>query len=559
MKLRTSFFDKTVFRKDIIRFAPAWGIYLLGGLLVMLTMLGDRSSDGAAKALSSTIGPFAVINCIFALVNAQLLFGDLFNSRMCNALHALPLRRETWFGTHFAAGMAFSFVPHLIGVLFLLPGLRELWYIGLLWLLSMTMEYLFFFSVATVSVFLAGNRFAMAAVYAILNFLSMIVAWFIQTLYEPLLWGISISTRGFDTFSPVVKLASMSNPVAYERTAYGVEGTTWKFSHLETDDWTYLLVLTALGVAFLGVALLLYRRRALECAGDFLAEKKLNPVFSAVFTLVMAAVFQSFWELLFGNAAYIFFIAGLVMGFFGAQMLLERTVKVFRPKNFLRFGILAAALIASLLITKADPLGITRYIPPRDQVRAVELEGYTITDPEDIERAIHIHQQIIKTGEQSGANVRVSFYYELENGEVVSRSYVVTPQSTAGQLLKTEFFTRPEYVLDYTHWDRYVSGVEEIMIDGNPLEIKDGESYHPEYVRQLLEAIKADCEAGVMAQNWAYCQGEDTKEWRFVDIRYRTERGSVLYCSLRIYPEATNTTKWLNSHKGLWDGAEGFH
>ena len=67
MKLRTSFFDKTVFRKDIIRFAPAWGIYLLGGLLVMLTMLGDRSSDGAAKALSSTIGPFAVINCIFAL------------------------------------------------------------------------------------------------------------------------------------------------------------------------------------------------------------------------------------------------------------------------------------------------------------------------------------------------------------------------------------------------------------------------------------------------------------------------------------------------------------
>ena len=478
---------------------------------------------------------------------------------MCNALHALPLRRETWLGTHFAAGMAFSFVPHLIGVLFLLPGLRELWYIGLLWLLSMTMEYLFFFSIATVSVFLAGNRFAMAAVYAILNFLSMIVAWFIQTLYEPLLWGISISTRGFDTFSPVVKLASMSNPVAYERTAHGVEGTTWKFSHLETDDWTYLLVLTALGVAFLGVALLLYRRRALECAGDFLAEKKLNPVFSAVFTLVMAAVFQSFWELLFGNAAYIFFIAGLVMGFFGAQMLLERTVKVFRPKNFLRFGILAAALIASLLITKADPLGITRYIPPRDQVRAVELEGYTITDPEDIERTIHIHKQIIKTGEQSGANVRVSFYYELENGEVVSRSYVVTPQSTAGQLLKTEFFTRPEYVLDYTHWDRYVSGVEEIMIDGNPLEVKDGESYHPEYVRQLLEAIKADCEAGVMAQNCAYCQGEDTKEWRFVDIRYRTERGSVLYCSLRIYPEATNTTKWLNSHKGLWDGAEGFH
>ena len=44
-----------------------------------------------------------------------------------------------------------------------------------------------------------------------------------------------------------------------------------------------------------------------------------------------------------------------------------------------------------------------------------------------------------------------------------------------------------------------------------------------------------------------------------IDIRYRTEQGGWTYCSLRIYPEATNTTKWLKAHKGLWDGAEGFH
>ena len=38
------------------------------------------------------------------LLAALVLFGDLDNPRMCNALHALPLRRETWFFSHAAAG-----------------------------------------------------------------------------------------------------------------------------------------------------------------------------------------------------------------------------------------------------------------------------------------------------------------------------------------------------------------------------------------------------------------------------------------------------------------------
>lgn len=561
MKLRTSYFNPTAFRKNITRFLPLWGLYTLLLLLVLL-LICDSGSYEVPSSIAETVPLFGVANLVYAFLCATVLFGDLFQSRLCNALHAMPLRREGWFLTNVAAGLSFSLAPTLLcavlGTLALVSSpVDGAWQIPWLVFAAANMQFLFFFGVAVLSMFCAGNRLASLLVYAIVNFFAMLVYWMVDTLYLPMLESVLLQQESFFPFSPVVHICSgeyLTVSYVHDNYYFPIDGS-WAFS----DGWGYLGICTGLGAVLLGVSLLLYRRRALECAGDFLAEKKLNPVFSAVFTLVMAAVFQSFWELLFGNAAYIFFIAGLVMGFFGAQMLLERTVKVFRPKNFLRFGILAAALIASLLVTKADPLGITRYVPDANQVRAVELEGYTITDPEDIERAIHIHKQIIKTGEESGANVRVSFYYELENGEIVSRNYVVTPQSAAGQLLKTEFFTRPEYVLDYTHWDRYVSGVEEIMIDGNPLEVKDGESYHPEYVRQLLEAIKADCEAGVMTQNWAYYQGEDTKEWHFVDIRYRTERGGLLYCSLRIYPEATNTTKWLNSHKGLWDGAEGFH
>jgi hypothetical protein len=59
---------------------------------------------------------------VYALVCALTLFGDLFNSRMCNAIHALPLRRESWFCTHALTGLCFSVVPNLVFALLMMPA-----------------------------------------------------------------------------------------------------------------------------------------------------------------------------------------------------------------------------------------------------------------------------------------------------------------------------------------------------------------------------------------------------------------------------------------------------
>ena len=57
MKLRTSFFEKTVLRKDITRFAPLWAIYFIGGLLVMLNVADSTGANGyyAANNVGATI------------------------------------------------------------------------------------------------------------------------------------------------------------------------------------------------------------------------------------------------------------------------------------------------------------------------------------------------------------------------------------------------------------------------------------------------------------------------------------------------------------------------
>ena len=97
MKLRTSFCNKTLLRKNITRFSPVWGVYTLCLLVGMGLMYMDADNGKVnfwfASHMAKSIQIMGLVNLFFAPITAMLLFGDLFNSRMCNAIHAMPLRR----------------------------------------------------------------------------------------------------------------------------------------------------------------------------------------------------------------------------------------------------------------------------------------------------------------------------------------------------------------------------------------------------------------------------------------------------------------------------------
>ena len=128
MKLRTSS-CKTAFAKDLTRFAPVWGLYLVGILLALLPgLVGDEPAT-VGDTLGRSLGGFAVLNLAYAALCAQLLFGDLFRSRLCNALHALPLKRSHWFFCHVGAGFVFSLVPNTLCALVIMPLLGQYWFV----------------------------------------------------------------------------------------------------------------------------------------------------------------------------------------------------------------------------------------------------------------------------------------------------------------------------------------------------------------------------------------------------------------------------------------------
>ena len=555
MKLRISS-CKTVLAKDLTRFAPAWALYLTGLLMLLIPNMVGYQPATVGESLGETIGGLGILNFLYAALCAQLLFGDLFNTRLCNALHAMPLKRSDWFLSHIAAGLSFSLVPNTVCALLMMPLLREFWFISLLWLAAMTLEFLFFFGLAVLSMFCVGNRFAMVAVYGILNFLSILVLWFGKMVFEPLLFGLYLTAEPFFVLSPVVQLAMGQEYICFERLA-GVR----VFTGLGAG-WGYLLILAGIGLVFGVLALLLYRRRALETAGDFMAVRPLAPIFCVVYTLTVAALFAAMGELFMEEIIY-FFPIGFLVGYFTSQMLLLRTVKVFTRKVFLWFGIFAGVMAACVGLLTLDPLGYSRWTPQPNQVVSVQIsndldtvlavnglypDDYSqwedtlqLDDPEDIAAIIDVHREVTeKRGNYPNSNQRtvsLRICYTLQNGRQVTRVYedCVPAQPLA------EFFSRPECVLGINgDADAFLAQITYVNVEGNKIV--------EEPVRELLEAILADCEAGTMAQDGRY--HDFNKEMNVTWVDFRLPDGT--YRDVRVYSGAENTVAWLKANFDLW-------
>jgi ABC-2 type transport system permease protein len=546
MKSRTSFFNPTVLLKDITRFAPVWGLYLIGGLLIGLDTLSyhsaiDISFGHGAEALASTISSLSTVNLLYAIVTAQVLFGDLFNSRLCNALHALPLRREGWFLTHITAGLLFSFIPNLILCLSFLPYMGELWYVSFIWLLGMAMEYLFFFGVAVFSAMCAGNRVATAAVYALVNFGSMIAYWFVGTFYAPLLYGIVIRMDSFARLCPVAYLADSSDLVLFDRSSHG---SYHSFSYVYqglSEDWVYLAVAAAIGLALLGLGLLLYRRRKMESAGNFVAFSWLKPVFSVVFTLSVGALLEIIGQSFMG-AEYVFLAIGIVVGYFVGQMLLQRTVRVFRLKAFGTCAAIGIALVLSIVLTGIDPLGITRWTPEPAKVEQVIIEdnysivvdehGTVFTTPTLIKKIVAIHEQLVKEGDPTGSSdpYRRRYFrieYHMSDGRQIKREYYYNAYGEAGTMLK-KFYQSPELTLGYADWEEYLPRVDQVYVFGK--------TFFNDEARELVSAIRTDCEAGLTVATF-----DDAPPYTTVFVT--TDDGEMH--SVKIYSYSKNTVDWL--------------
>lgn len=614
MRSRTSCFNPTLYKKNLTRFAPAWGLYtlcLILGLLLIYVNGGTAKRYHFAANLAELIQIMGAINLIYAAIVAQLLFGDLYNSRMCYALHAMPVRRESLFWTNVASGLTFSAVPTAVMALLSLPLLanscfEKAFMIPMYVFAGVNLQFICFFGMAVFCAMCVGNRLTMAVLYGLLNFGAAIAHWLINTVYTPMLYGVVTPDRLAQNLTPVVQLIEspyIEVDQLYDlRKLFGDDvSKITDAAYRLTENWSTLAIWAAVGVAFLILAIVLYKKRDLECAGDAMAFKVLEPVFQVLGAVVTAAAAQFFIsEFLgfYGQYHYMFLLAGLIIGWFACRMLVERGTRVFRLKNWYGLGILTAALALSLFLTSIDILGIETWMPKAESVQSVTLSHhYELTDKADIQKILNLQAEALETRlKESGAYVqdeagnwvrflgvetaaadkgewedidsRYAYYanitYTLESGKEITRRYPVWSDGQAGDDTR-EILSRWEFV-NNNNDTVYVNGketkisvldyvldtLEELYVEGVDNSVKPIDRAMAE---ELVAAVKADCEAGNMAQMRYLHSGhfrrphpEKEGEYYYRPSLQVNLVGKDYGWYMDIYPECENTLNWLREN-----------
>ena len=584
MKLKVCFCNKTVLKTDITRFAPVWASYLLGLAMMVLLQFSGGSDDAAKTSIVYDFNRLCMlgvgINGLYALVVVQALFGDLLNPRLCNALHAMPVTRDGYYGAHLIAGVLFALVPNCLVLLptsLLLP--RQVASVSLLALLALSLQYIFYLGTALTAVQLAGNRIGMVLIYGILNFATVLLYWFVAMVFIPLTYGKDISISWVARICPTVAMYEGTYFAPVDHSYYIGDTYHYVFDGISMGDvWLKAAVCAGLGVVCMAIAQLLYRKRRLETAGDLVAYSILSPFFLALYTLTVAAFLHlAVTQLTQGAISEYFFLPlGLIAGYVTGLMLLRRTSRVFRWRLLVPLGGILAVCALCVLSIATDAFHVIRRVPDAQDVQSVVLApvqmsysnaALTLTEKDEIEDILAYHQGALRNWQKQvgdcllqreghwspGDYYNIQLRYTLKNGSTFQRRYFLEKENPAYDRLKP-YLSTPELSL----------GMDESTFRAAVANATSGESYFyavdggvvADKGRKftnfagLANAVLADCQEGnLMTLTLHTPAGKDSdpdyKIQGWLGILYDNEEQ---YLNISLTDKCTHTLYWISTH-----------
>lgn len=476
MQSKTSYFNGTLFRKNLTRFWPLWGMASFLGALFPLAMLLEliRNPPRNMVPLNFTEAYYSIlsygvpiISLLYAILCAMLVWSYLYNARSVGLMHTLPIRREGLFLTNFLSGMAMMLIPYVVvGGLCILISLAYgcLDPAGLLvTILGVLGESFFYFASATLAAFVTSNLFALPALYFLLHFLAVLLDWLLSLFAEGFLFGHSGGYSGAaEWLSPTVYLMRhVGMDRTYEHrfvrdvnTIYGGY-TESVLTEVHLENAWLIGVYALAGAVLLALAYALYRRRRSESAGDVVAVGWMKPLFrfglAALAALLGGQLLYSlFWEQFQGGnycdalpMAVCMAVAGII-GYYAASMLLAKSLRVFR-KSWKGAALVIVGCVAMCCMLHFDMLGISARVPEISEVKQVSLytadnsyEFFPGEEDELLEQVRQVHQAVVadedyiireqNNGSWHSRGMGVTSFhvtYTLSNGLTVERNYLL--------------------------------------------------------------------------------------------------------------------------------------
>ncbi len=533
MKSKISFFNRTIFKKNITQYWPVWSIYLFFLLIfwpfnIWQTMKVIIDTETSHESLSYysvfsavSIGIEPVVIAIAAVVVAAFLFSYLYTARNTNMIHALPVTRFELFVTNYVSGLVFLIgsqtIAFLIGVL-VCVGLKitciQYLFYGFMYAAGMAF---FFYSMAVFVAMFTGNRMALLAYYFIINMLYVGVVYLLANFQAMVCYGQveTISPGKLEVLSPLFYLER------YVSVSVNHDEMGQVFGLYMNGGFAIGMYAVA-GIVFAAGACLLYRKRNLETAGDLVSIGVIKPIFRWGVALCGGFLISMFIVSTIGdvtsiNALYLDFMISIAIAgsicFFIAQMLIEKNFRVFHKKRVVECAALCGVCFFVLLLFKLDVFGVVEYQPDAQEIeRAFVYLNYPLSvDEEDIPDLLEIQKEVIDkrdeylTNQANGDFYFTTFRYYLKDGSTYTRRYPVAcspdylsdENTPVSRLLvyETDADRLKKKILGPYYNDRslYYDGTIDVYDengDYNTLHIGE------EKLSKLMDAIEKDIEEG---------------------------------------------------------------
>ena len=443
MPSERTFFNKAIYKRALSRFWLIGAAY--AAVLCFLTLMCGRYFNFDTKEIAEYVSYSILSNltrreivaaAAAAVVMAVAVYGWMFRKTSAAYISALPVTREALLISSLLAGLTLLILPCIIAMLvslLLYGGAGPLWTPYLLCsAAAVVLMNIAFFGLASFCTVFTGNAAVLPALYVI-------------ALY------------GFVGIEAVIRYVA-------EFLLFGVRGTGWElavlspvyyFSNYYVGSYSQMLPLSATyaaaGVILAGIAVIFFRHRRMEAAGEVVAVPVLRPIFrwglAAAGSLGMAVLTL---KTVFGVGSYaagnggtpgkvaillLAMLLGAAVGWFGAEALMRKTLRVF-DRHWKGLGVFCALLCVLVIGGKLDVFGVERYQPDVDEIGYAAVNGWgeydetRIMQPENLEALLSLQKDII-------ANKKA---YENQNG-INTFPLTIEYYGTDGKLLARRVYT----------------------------------------------------------------------------------------------------------------------
>lgn len=583
MQSRISFFNGTIFKKNISHYWPLWLVFLVYlicqipiniflGVSSVDTMSSSENilelkTDAYFNALADSLIP---IVCFAAgVIAAMAVFHYIFYARSAHAFHSFPVRREELFFTAYFSGFLFYTAPLLLSFLMgacvcALKGITALEYL-LLWFLLMEGMCFFFYNMTILVGMFTGQFFAVPLLTLILNYLYVGCRYVVFTIMGMISYGLS----GFYS----MRLVSFLSPLYFMigKVNFTINWVGKKSVYLVNGS-KYVAIYAGLGLIGGIVAFFMYRKRKMECISDILSIHLVKPIFRWVFaggasmlfaTVVCASLTVRDAHIQFLLVLLLVLAMGVIC-FFLAEMLIQRKVRIWSRRRFFECGLYTLFMAVFLISLECDVFGMERRVPKISEIEKAQLYLYYPfygEEEADIEQICKFHRQIIDSKEEfedyyaAGEQEKhvtgyVEIQYILKDGTPFVRNYEIPADEDYLKDKGSLVSEIREYACDM---ERYLKGNlcqnfeetemksvslevfdEELELETIPIEEKDW--------GLLFEALKADVLEGNILTDPRedYENADDTVYWNSLGIELYCAKGVRDYWD-EIYTDGVKT------------------